>query len=171
VIDRSEDESVAGEARLRAYLTEHGVAAQLVSSGVPMPTVPLAAAATGVHESQIIKSVLFQSASGEVILAIARGTARIDRVKLATVSGHMKLKLASPEIVLASTGFPAGGVAPIGHATPLVVVMDRHVLTEAFVYGGAGSETTLVEITPAQILALTGGQVADILADLPPSEP
>ena len=61
MIDRSGDQSDAGEARLRAYLTEHGVVARIVSPGVPMPTVPLAAAAIGVHESQIIKSVLFQS--------------------------------------------------------------------------------------------------------------
>ena len=67
-----------GEA-LVAYLRERGVDTELLTPGVPMPTVPLAAAAIGVTEDQIIKSLLFRDSRGDLVLAIASGTARIDR--------------------------------------------------------------------------------------------
>jgi prolyl-tRNA editing enzyme YbaK/EbsC (Cys-tRNA(Pro) deacylase) len=163
VIETETAKTEAGEARLRAFLAEHGVIARIIAPGMPMPTVPLAAAAIGVEERQIIKSVLFAGKSGAVVLGIACGSGRIDRNALATASGLGKLKLAAPEIVLERTGFPAGGVSPIGHATVIPVVIDRAVFTHDLVYGGAGSETTLLEIAPQRIVELTGAVVADIV--------
>lgn len=151
-----------GEARLRAYLAATDTIAEILAPAVPMPTVPLAAAAIGVREDQIIKSVLFQTRSGEVALAIASGTARIDRQLLSQVTGLPSLKLADAATVLAATGYPAGGVAPIGHATSFPVVIDQRVMELDVVYGGAGSEETLLRISPVDIERLTGAIVADI---------
>ncbi|MCC6792941.1 MAG: YbaK/EbsC family protein [Thermomicrobiales bacterium] len=128
-----------------------------------MPTVPLAAAAIGVREDQIIKSVLFRTKPGEVALAIVSGTARIDRSVLEQVTGLPGLKLADPSTVLHRTGYPAGGVAPIGHATQFPVVIDLRVMDQDVVYGGAGSEETLLRIAPFDIERLTGAIVADIV--------
>lgn len=157
------DNGSAGEEQLRAYLVAGGLNLRIIEPGVPMPTVPLAATATGVEPERIIKSVVFASTDGRLVLGIASGTARIDRARLAAVRGHAKLKLASPEAVLAATGYPAGGVAPIGHRTPIPVVVDRRVMELDRVFGGGGSERTLLEIGPACIVALTGASVADIV--------
>jgi Cys-tRNA(Pro) deacylase len=150
---------------LTTYLNEHGVDFELLEPGCPMPTVPLAAAAIGVEVSQIIKTLVFRSSSGECLAAIASGTARIDRGRLAELTGHAKLKLADPNTVLEATGFPAGGVAPVGHATALRVVVDRNVMDLEYVYGGGGSEDMLVKLRPTDILRLTSGEIADIVAD------
>jgi prolyl-tRNA editing enzyme YbaK/EbsC (Cys-tRNA(Pro) deacylase) len=155
--------STTGEQRLLAYLAEHGIAAEIVRPGVPMPTVPLAAAAIGVTEAQIIKSVLFHDPSGEVVLAIASGTGRIDRKLLASAAAVGKLRLADAATVLDATGFPAGGVSPIGHARPITVVIDTRVMALDEVYGGAGSEETLLRISPREIALLTNAIVAGIV--------
>lgn len=157
------DSSHAGESRLRAYIAEHAIDAEIVAPGVPMPTVPLAAAAIGVPDEQIIKSVLFVAKDGRLVLAIASGTSRIDRNRLGEVLGMTKLTLADPGTVLDATGFPAGGVCPIGHATNIPVVMDRKVLSLPWVFGGAGSEETLLKISPDIVRLLTGATVADIV--------
>ena len=156
-------EDLAGEAQLRAYLAGIGLDARVLAPGVPMPTVPLAAAAIGVSAEQIIKSVVFTDRDRRVILGIASGTARIDRAKLAALLGVPNLKLAPPEAVRTVTGYRAGGVAPIGHRTPIPVVVDRRVLAHPLVYGGGGSELTLVELSPATIIALTAATIADII--------
>lgn len=153
----------SGELRLRTYLAAADVVADVVAPGVPMPTVPLAAAAIGVREEQIIKSVLFKDRSGKVVLAIASGTVRIDRLRLAQITELPGLKLADAVTVLTATGYPAGGVAPIGHATQFPVVIDRRVMDLDTVYGGAGSEETLLRIAPIDIERLTGAVVADIV--------
>jgi len=150
---------------LVAYLRERGVEAELLSPGVPMPTVPLAAAAIGVAEDRIIKSLLFRDSRGELVLAIASGTARIDRGLLATATGLDRPRLADPATVLAVTGFPAGGVSPVAHATPVRVVIDRRAAALDVVYGGGGSEDVLLKISPRDIIRLTGAEIVDIAAE------
>jgi Cys-tRNA(Pro) deacylase len=149
---------------LTTFLNERGVEFELLEPGCPMPTVLLAAAAIGVEDSQIIKTLVFKSPSGECLAAIASGTARIDRGRLAAFTGHAKLKLADPKTVLEATGFPAGGVAPVGHATALRVVVDSNVMDLEYVYGGGGSEDMLVRLRPTDIVRLTGAEIADIVA-------
>jgi Cys-tRNA(Pro) deacylase len=130
-----------------------------------MPTVPLAAAAIGVDEDQIIKSLLFRDNGGEFVLAIASGRARIDRDLLATVTGLDRPRLADPPTVLAVTGFPAGGVAPVGHATLVRVVLDRRAAALDTVYGGGGAENVLLRMSPRDIIRLTSAEVADIVSN------
>jgi prolyl-tRNA editing enzyme YbaK/EbsC (Cys-tRNA(Pro) deacylase) len=127
-----------------------------------MPTVPLAAAAIGVSESSILKSLVFSAPDGQLVLAIAAGPARIDRRRLAATAGFPKLTLADPAVVLEATGFPAGGVAPIGHRTPLQVILDAGAAALHVAYGGAGTEHSLLRIAPADIIRLTGATVAQI---------
>lgn len=143
----------------------HRIEAELVAPGVPMPTVPLAAAAIGVREEQILKSLLFAGQDGRLVLAIACGTARLDRARLARAAGLERPRLATTSTVLAATGYPAGGVPPIGHVTPLPVVMDWRAAALDIAYGGGGAEELLLRIRPAEILRLTGGSVADLVGD------
>jgi Cys-tRNA(Pro) deacylase len=161
---RPDEADSSAVSTLTSYLNEHGVDFELFEPGCPMPTVPLAAAAIGVEDNQIIKTLIFRSSGGECLAAIASGTARIDRGRLAALTGHPKLKLADPETVLEATGFPAGGVAPIGHSTKLRVVVDRNVMELEFVYGGGGTEDILIKLRPTDIVRLTGAEIADFVA-------
>ena len=149
---------------LLAQLQGHGIDAELLTPGVPMPTVPLAAAAIGVHEERIIKSLLFCDRQDECILAIASGTARIDRDLLSKATGLDRPRLADPATVLVKTGYPAGGVAPVGHATAVRVVIDRRAAELDVVYGGGGAEDVLLRISPRDIIRLTSAEIVDIVA-------
>lgn len=149
-------------AHLLEFIAEQRVDTEVLLPGVPMPTVPLAAAAIGVPESEILKSLVFAAPDGILVLAIAAGPARIDRRKLGDAVGQSKLKLADPTVVLEATGFPAGGVAPIGHRTPLRVILDTSAAALDVAYGGAGTEHGLLRITPAEIMRVTGATVADL---------
>ena len=60
------------------------------------------------------------------------------------------------------TGYPVGGVAPVGHAEPVPVVIDQAVMRLPVAYGGGGADEVLLEIEPFAILRLTGATVADI---------
>lgn len=147
---------------LVAYLRQHGVDAEFVAPGVPMPSVPAAAAAIGAPEEQIIKTLLFQARDGHLAIAIAAGTAKIDRERLAQVSGLVRPRLADADTVKRVTGYPAGGVPPVGHTTTLPVVVDRRAASLATVYGGGGVEDLLLRVRIDDILRLTNATVADI---------
>lgn len=148
---------------LLAFLDEHRVDHEIVAPGVPMPTVPDAAAAIGVSVGQILKTLLFQDREGGFVVAIACGTGRVDRTLLAAVTGSGKLRVADAPAVLQVTGYPAGGVAPLGLPAQLSVVVDSAVMALPFAWGGAGREELLLRIAPADIVRLNNATVAEIV--------
>ncbi len=149
---------------LLAFLAEHGVDHEIVAPGVPMPTVPAAAAAMGVGVEQILKTLLFDDRNGGFVVAIARGTGRVDRARLAAVSGSGKLRVADAPDVLRVTGFPAGGVAPLALPPDLQVIVDSVVIELKVAWGGAGREELLLRVAPSDIVRLNNATVAEIVA-------
>lgn len=146
------------------YINEHSVSARLIAPETPMPTVPLAAAALGVPERKIVKTIVFEGkkVDGLVAVAIVTGDARVDRARVAAVLSLPTLKLASATTVSQTTGFEVGGVPPIAHVSAVPVVVDRRVLEHDIVYGGGGDEEHMLEIAPDDIVRLTNAIVADI---------
>jgi Cys-tRNA(Pro) deacylase len=152
-------------ADLQAFLQNHGVQGEILHLEVPTPTVETAAQAVGARNEQIVKTLLFLI-DGEPVAAIANGTAPIEQRALAALYevGRKKVKLASAEMVLAVTGYPAGAVPPFGHQKPLPTLLDPHVLTFAVVYAGGGAENALVRLDPRDIQKITGARVIDLLS-------
>ncbi len=153
--------------RLRAFIQSSGIDAELIKSPADAATVPAAAAALGVHVTQIVKSLLFESRRGESVLVVASGTERVDRHRVAEVTGLGHLKLASPDHVLAVTGYAVGGMPPIGHESRLAVIVDEVVLQEPIVYGGGGQSDYLLRIRPDDIVRLTSATVANVARSEP----
>ena len=149
---------------LLTYLAEHGVDHEVVTPGVPMPTVPSAAAAIGVEVDQILKTLLFEDRDGRFVVAVACGVARIDRVRLAEVAGTGKLRVADASDVLRVTGYPAGGVAPLALPSHLPVIVDAKVVALPVAWGGAGREDLLLRVSPADVVRLNKATVAEIVS-------
>ncbi|MGH9061840.1 MAG: YbaK/EbsC family protein, partial [Acidimicrobiales bacterium] len=97
-----------------------------------------AAAALGVPPAQIAKSLVFV-AGDQPILVVLRGSDRLDTQRLAAHLGVPKVRRADADVVRAATGFPIGGVSPVGHATPLRVLVDTAVADEPVVWAAAGT--------------------------------
>lgn len=148
---------------LAAWLRANGLDAALAAPGVPMPTVEAAAAAMACPPERIFKSILFQSKDGRCVMAVACGHWRVDGPKLAEIAGTRRLRLAPPDVVLAVTGYPAGGTPPIGHRERFPVVVDARVAAQDWGWAGGGREELLVRIAPADIVRLTGATVADVV--------
>lgn len=155
----------AGQQQLEHFIAQHRIDAEIISPGADTPTVPAAAEALGVRPEQIVKSLVFHGRGDKTVVAIVRGTAKVDRRKLSQVAGLRKPRLAPPEVVREMTGFQAGGTPPVGHRCQMTVYMDDAVFDEPVVYGGGGDVDTLLRITPDTIRQLTGAVVTDISED------
>ena len=147
---------------LSAYIRQSGLDAEVIPLPVETPTVERAAEALGVTADRVIKSLLFQARDKECVLVIAAGTARVDPKKLAAVTGRDRWRLAAPDVVLAVTGYPAGGTPPIGHATKLRVLMDTKAAALDVVYGGGGALDCMLRVRVADIRRLTNAEIYDL---------
>jgi prolyl-tRNA editing enzyme YbaK/EbsC (Cys-tRNA(Pro) deacylase) len=120
-----------------------------------------AAAAIGCTVAEIAKSLIFKSAEGLPVLVIASGTNRVDETKVAELIGG-KIGRADADFVRDATGFAIGGVPPVGHATPPMVLIDRDLQRFEHVWAAAGTPNAVFKVTPAELAGLTQGRVADI---------
>lgn len=128
-----------------------------------------AAAAVGCDVAQIAKSIVFR-AGPRAVLVIASGANRVDMAKVAAAIGQ-PVKRADGTWVRDATGFAIGGVSPVGHHSPPIIVLDRDLLALDPVWAAAGSPMHVFRTTAAALLRLTGAAAADVKEVSPPPAP
>ena len=142
---------------MQAALVAQGLALQVVELPASTRTAAEAAAAIGCEVAQIAKSLVFRGVnSGEPILVIAGGANRVDEAKVATAVGE-PVERADADYVRARTGYAIGGVPPFAHLTPIRTLVDADLVGLAEIWAAAGTPHAVFRLTPADLLALTGG--------------
>jgi len=86
---------------------------------------------------------------------------RVDERKVAADLGE-KIGRAEAGFVREATGFAIGGVAPVGHAVEPVVYLDADLMALERIWCAAGTPNAVFELTPAELLAMTGGKVLEV---------
>jgi len=143
-----------------------GVTLGVVLLGASTHTAADAAAALGVELGQIVKSLVFvaprEAAGHEPVLCLVAGTNRVDLALLAAVGGEPGIRRATAREARELTGFPIGGIPPLGHGRPLRVVMDPDLGRFPEVWAAAGLDRAVFPIAPAALRDLTNAVVATI---------
>ncbi|HWB66745.1 MAG TPA: YbaK/EbsC family protein [Mycobacteriales bacterium] len=122
-----------------------------------------AADALEVPVGAIVKSLVF-AADERPVLVLASGDHQVDTAKVATVLGTAKVKRADADLVREATGFPIGGVAPVGHPAALTTVVDTHLADFAVIWAAAGTPHAVFPTTYAELVRVSGGTPADVAA-------
>jgi prolyl-tRNA editing enzyme YbaK/EbsC (Cys-tRNA(Pro) deacylase) len=121
-----------------------------------------AAEAVGCSVGQIVKSLIFRGASsGQPYLLLVSGSNRVNTHQLEERLGE-RLAKADAEYVRSITGFAIGGVPPVGHQQHLETIIDPDLLQYQRVFAAAGTPFAVFELTPDELLALTGGRVLQV---------
>ena len=127
-------------------------------------TAQQAADAAGVHLDQIVKSILFAGAtSGGLYLFLTAGGNQVAPDRATALAGE-PLARAEIDRVRAITGFAIGGVAPVGHLTPLPIWADPRLTDFPVVWAAAGTPRHIFPIAPADLLRITGATLAPFTA-------
>lgn len=143
--------------RVQAALDAAGVAARVIELDVAARTAQQAAAALGIGVGQIAKSLVFRAdPSGRAVLVIAAGDRRVREDRIAQLVGE-PIERASPEFVRDHAGFAIGGVAPIGHARPMLTVIDASLRRFDIVWAAGGTPHCVFPIPPAELVRVSGG--------------
>ena len=159
--------------RVRAYAEQRGVTVEITAFDESTHTALEAADAIGVALGQIVKSLVFLAPldpardDGELqlVVALVRGTDRVDLAKLASVCGHPRLRRASAREAKRATGYTIGGVPPFAHEQQAVVVMDPALDGYEEIWAAAGTPTTVFPIAPGTLAMLSDALVAPCAED------
>ena len=125
------------------------------------------ALALGVPPDEVSKTLIVATPSGHV-RALVPASRRIDMRKLADAlgAGRKQLQLCSEEEMRRDyPEFELGAVPPLGGASADKVVLDAALAAREAIVFEAGSHDESVRVQTADLVRLTGAQVADIARD------
>jgi prolyl-tRNA editing enzyme YbaK/EbsC (Cys-tRNA(Pro) deacylase) len=145
--------------KVKEAAAEVGLDVELKTLAESTGTVQQAATAIGCEAGQIAKSIVFVM-DGEPIVVVASGGHRIDKEKVCDALDCAEGRQATPDEVRAATGFPIGGVPPIGHG--LTVVFDTALLDYDVIYAAGGDGNTLFECEPRKLASCVHALVAPV---------
>lgn len=152
--------------RTQDLLSAAGLPARVVEFEQPTRTSAEAAAAIGCTVAEIAKSIVFRArTSGEAVLVVASGDNRVCEKKVASLVGD-RLGRADADFVRAATGYAIGGVAPLGHAQPVRLLLDRDLQRFATIWAAAGTPFSVFALTPDELARITGAVWADVRQDV-----
>jgi prolyl-tRNA editing enzyme YbaK/EbsC (Cys-tRNA(Pro) deacylase) len=118
-----------------------------------------AARAIGVAVAQIVKSLVF-TVDDRPVMALVSGANQLDEAKLGAAAGGSAARRADADRVRQATGFPVGGVPPLGHRLPVFV--DRDLLGFDTVWAAAGTPHVVFGAAPADLVEASGAIVCDL---------
>jgi prolyl-tRNA editing enzyme YbaK/EbsC (Cys-tRNA(Pro) deacylase) len=152
-----------GAQKVQDALNQRGFAhLQVLELPASTRTAQEAAEAVGCSVGQIVKSLIFRGASsGQPYLLLVSGSNRVNTHQLEERLGE-RLAKADAEYVRSITGFAIGGVPPVGHQQHLETIIDPDLLQYQRVFAAAGTPFAVFELTPDELLALTGGRVLQV---------
>ena len=154
----SEPLSVSAQ-KVQDALDRYGVSCEVVELPGSTRTAQEAAQAVGCRVEQIAKSLVFQGkTTKKPVLVVASGANRVNEKKLRDLLSE-PVRKADADFVREHTGFAIGGVPPLAHPQPLLTYIDQDLFQYETIWAAAGTPFAVFQLTPPQLLAVTGGMV------------
>ena len=122
-----------------------------------------ASAASGISTGELVKTIVFLNQDSKPLIAVVLGDQTVSRHKPQQLSKSKDVRIAPDDIAESMTGYPTGGIPPVGPRRRIPVFIDSRVMARDFVWAGGGCRTKLVKLKPADIAKLSGAAVGDIV--------
>jgi prolyl-tRNA editing enzyme YbaK/EbsC (Cys-tRNA(Pro) deacylase) len=127
-------------------------------------TAAQAAAALGCDVGAIASSLVFHTGD-EALLVLTSGAHRVDTELVASTLGRGPIMRANADQVKRATGQVIGGVAPVGHPTPVRTLVDTALGAHDVLWASAGTANTVFATTFDELVRVTGGTPMRVATD------
>ena len=138
------------------YLEGKGFLDHVIELEASTATVVEAAAALGVEEGMIAKTMSFLQGE-EPVLILTEGTAKVDNRKYKDTF-HVKAKMIPFDEVEEKIGHAPGGVCPFGINEGVEVYLDESLKRFETVYPAAGNDHSAVKLTIPELEQIAGAR-------------
>jgi Cys-tRNA(Pro)/Cys-tRNA(Cys) deacylase len=122
-----------------------------------------AAAALGADPRRVYKT-LVATVDGRLAVGVVPVSSSLDLKALAAALGGKRATMADPAAAARATGYVTGGISPFGQRSRLPIVVDRSTEEWPTVFVSGGRRGLQIEVSPADLVAVTGATVAPIAA-------
>lgn len=123
------------------------------------------ARALGFRERQMIKTLIFETGTGEKCLVMVGGDQNIKSGLLKNAIGSRNIKLAAPDVVIATTGYPIGSIPPFHWQPAGFRTFLESSMTEQETLGvGTGRWGCEILIAPKDLITASKAQIVTLVA-------
>lgn len=123
-----------------------------------------AAEKLGLDPGRVFKTLL-ANVDGALAVAIVPVAMQLDLKALASALGSKRAEMADPAVAERKTGYVVGGISPIGQKAALPTVLDESAIVCETIFVSGGRRGLDLELTPDDLLAVTGGRYGPIARD------
>ncbi|QJC21207.1 Cys-tRNA(Pro) deacylase [Arcanobacterium buesumense] len=115
----------------------------------------------GCDPDSVFKTLMVESGR-DVFVAIVPASARLNLKSVAKAAGVKSVAMMDPRKAEKVTGYVTGGISPLGQKHQFPIFLDECALMADEILISGGKRTLSVGIVPADFIAVSGAQVADI---------
>ncbi|SFC56661.1 YbaK/EbsC family protein [Tropicimonas isoalkanivorans] len=149
--------------RVTDALESAGVTYTLREMSESTRTAKDAAEAVGCEIDQIAKSIILETEESEaLVLFVTAGGNRVSTEAVAALLGEAAHPARGARI-RDVTGFAIGGVAPVGHLTPVRAFFDPRLTDFETVWAAAGTPRHVFGVAPDRLRRACGGELAEFV--------
>ena len=112
----------------------------------------------------VFKTLILRGDRTGHFVCVIPGDKEVDLKAAARVSGNKKADLIPMKELLPTTGYIRGGCSPIGMKRPFPTFIHATCLDYERIYISAGVRGLQIAIAPADLIAYTGAEVAEIIS-------
>ena len=110
----------------------------------------------------VFKTLVLRGDRTGLFVCVVPGDHEVDLKAAARVSSNKKVDLIAMKELLPTTGYIRGGCSPIGMKRPLPTFIHATCMEHNKIYISAGVRGLQIAISPADLIAYTGAEVAEI---------
>ncbi len=121
-----------------------------------------AAEKLGIAAEQVFKTLVVQTETATLAVAIVAVNTTVNFKKMAKAIGCKKVQMADPKQVERSTGYVLGGVSPLGQKKRLLTIIDSSAQEQVTIYVSAGRRGLEIELSAQQLADTLNARFVDI---------
>ncbi len=120
------------------------------------------AAALGVDEHEVVKTLIFEDESRSPLCVLMHGDREVSAKNLARFLGRKQVAPCAPDVADRHSGYQVGGTSPFGLRRAMPIYMERSITTLPRMLVNGGARGFLVEIAPADAVRVLAPTLVDV---------
>jgi len=112
--------------------------------------------------ARVFKTLIFEMPQEEFAVAALPVTHELDLKACARIIGAKKAWMAKPSEAERMSGYPIGGISPLGHKRPLPLLIDASAQSCDTIFVSAGRRGLEIELAAHDLARLTAARFTDL---------